>query len=277
MMEKLTLTYKEYWGYYWRVTSRHQIPGIFEWDKNLVDLIEKVCELKPGAEMLDLGCAGGDQLKLFARKGYHVTGIDYVPSLIEYARQVFTKEELKGDFLVDDMRNITYENRFDLITMLSGTFGYFSDVQNQEMLEKIRRALKPGGVAFLDYLSFEEYITTARSRKWHPVEGGYALSESWFDVPTSTLRSTFMHILLDGRIIEAAYEYGNNISEVLRCYTAREMVNLAETAGFSVKALLTRNHIGNPDYQPHENEPRRMIVISKNNLTGSKKRWSKNE
>jgi hypothetical protein len=72
-----------------------------------------------------------------------------------------------------------------------------------------------------------------------------------------------MHILLDGRIIEAADEYGNNISEVLRCYTAHEMVNLAETAGFSVKAHLTRNHIGNLDYQPRENEPRRMMVIKK--------------
>ena len=38
-----------------------------------------------------------------------------------------------------------------------------------------------------------------------------------------------MHVLLDGSIIEAVDEEGDYISEVLRCYTAREMENLAET------------------------------------------------
>ena len=262
-MEKLTLTYKEYWGYYWRVTSRHQIPGIFEWDKQLVDLIEKVCELKPGSQILDLGCAGGDQLKLFAKKGYRVTGIDYVPALIEYARKVFKEEGLQGDFILDDMRNINYKDRFDLVTMLSGTFGYFDDAGNKDLLVKIYRALKPGGKAFLDYPAYEQYGFTGHKRNWHPIDGGYSLSEEWFDVPTSTHRTKVMHILLDGRIIEAVDEERKFISEILRCYTAREMENLAESVGFKVAVHLTRNHIGNPGYQPREDEPRRMIILRK--------------
>ena len=34
-METSDLTYQEYWGYYWHVVSRHQIPGIFKWDQDL--------------------------------------------------------------------------------------------------------------------------------------------------------------------------------------------------------------------------------------------------
>jgi SAM-dependent methyltransferase len=260
-MEKLVLTYKEYWGYYWRVTSRHQIPGIFKYDEQLVDLIERVCELKPGDEILDLGCAGGDQLKLFAKKGYRVTGIDFVPSLINYAKKAFEKEGLKGDLLADDMRNISYESRFDLVTMLSGTFGYFDDAGNREMLDKIYQALKPGGIAFIDYLPVEKYYKTGHDRAWYPIQGGYHLSEDWYDVPTSTRRSRNTHIMLDGRIIEGAED--GVISEVLRCYTAREIELLAENVGFTVKEHLTRNHLGNLDYQPHENEPRGMIVVKK--------------
>ena len=260
-MEKLTLTYKEYWGYYWRVTSRHQIPGIFKYDEQLVDLIEKVCALKPGAEVLDLGCAGGDQLKLFARKGCRVTGIDFVPSLIEYAKSVFEKEGLKGDLLVDDIRNIDYCNRFHLVTMLSGTFGYFDDDGNREMLEKIYRALKPGSMVFIDYLPVEKYYNTGRTKTWHEIGGGYELSEVWYDVPTSTRRSRNTHIMLDGRIIEGAED--GVISEVLRCYTAREIELLAENVGFMVTDHLTRNHIGNAEYQPPPDEPRGMLVIRK--------------
>jgi 2-polyprenyl-3-methyl-5-hydroxy-6-metoxy-1,4-benzoquinol methylase len=81
-METLKLTYQEYWGYYWRVVSRHKIPGIFKWDEDLVNLIEKHCQLPKGASILDLGCAGGDQAKLFSRRGFTVVGIDTVKSLI---------------------------------------------------------------------------------------------------------------------------------------------------------------------------------------------------
>lgn len=263
-MERLTLTYKEYWGYYWRVTSRHQIPGIFKWDEDLVNLIENVCELKPGAEVLDLGCAGGDQLKLFARKGYKVTGIDYVPSLIDYARREFEQTGLQGELIADDMRNIDYENRFDLITMLSRTFGYFNDDGNREMLEKIRRALKPGGMAFIDYLPLEKHYSPAgRVRNWYPIDGGYALSEEWVDVPTSTYRTIHMNIMLDGRILEGTNEKDGGANEVLRCYSAREMESLSESVGFKVAVHLTRNHIGNPEYQPKPYEPRGMIVLVK--------------
>jgi 2-polyprenyl-3-methyl-5-hydroxy-6-metoxy-1,4-benzoquinol methylase len=263
MMEKLVLTYKEYWGYYWRVTSRHLIPGIFKYDEQLVELIEKVCALKTDAEILDLGCAGGDQLKLLARKGYRVTGIDFVPSLIEYAKKTFEKEGLSGNLLVDDMRNIDYTNRFHLVTMLSGSFGYFSDVQNQEMLDKIHRALKPGGTAFIDYLPLEDFAARRPARTWHLIVGGYGLNEEWFDALTSTHRTRNIQILLDGRIIEGAVEEDGGANEALRCYTAREMETMASTAGFTVTAHLCRYHLENPGRKSLPGEPRGMIVLKK--------------
>jgi ubiquinone/menaquinone biosynthesis C-methylase UbiE len=262
-MERKTLTYKEYWGYYWRVIHRHNIPGIFNWDEQLVQLIEKVCLLKPGSEVLDLGCGGGDQAKVFARKKYRVSGIDNVPSLIEYARKSFEKEGLPDDFLVGDMRLIEYKNRFGLVVMLSGTFGFFNDEQNKELLQKIHRALKPGGTAFLDYLPLERFATLRHARNWNPIDGGYALSEEWFDVPTSTYRTRNAHVFLDGRIIEGADEEGYGANEVIRCYSAREIEALAAAVGFTVTAHLTRNHIGNTCYTAREDEPRGMIVIKK--------------
>jgi SAM-dependent methyltransferase len=260
-LERQTLSYKEYWGYYWRIAHLHQIPGIFQKIEQIVDLIEKACELKPRAEVLDLGCAGGDQLKVFAKKGYKVTGIDFVPSLIDYARDSFAKESLPGEFIIDDMQNIGYENRFDLIIMLSGVFCYVDDTANKEFLAKIHRALKPGGKVFIDYMPIERYIVSGRKKDWREIEGGYSLSEEWVDVPTSTYRSRHTHIFLDGRIIESAED--GCASEILRCYSAREIEALAVAAGFTIAAHLTRNHIGNPAYSPHPEEPRGMIVLKK--------------
>lgn len=262
-MERFVLTYKEYWGYYWRVTSRHRIPGIFQWDNQLVELIQKVCELKPGAAILDLGCGGGDQAKFFARKGYQVTGIDNVPSLIEFAREAFQRDGLRGEFIEQDMRQIEFENKFDLVTMLSGTFGLFHESKNEEMLRKIHRALKKNGVTFLDYLPVERFITTKHARTWNPIENGYALAEEWFDVPTSTYRTRHTHVLLDGRIIEGADEEGYGANEIIRCYTTREIELLAVSTGFTPTAHLTRNHVENPGYQAGDSEPRGMLVLRK--------------
>jgi len=265
-MERSVKTYKEYWGYYWRVISRHQIPGIFRWDRELVDLIQEVCKLAPGAEILDLGCGGGDQAKVLAQKGFKITGIDNVPSLITFAKDAFRKEDLPGEFIEQDMRSIKYENQFDLVTMLSGTFGFFSENENMGMLKKIYRALKQGGAAFLDYLPLERFSRIEHTKTWKQIENGYSLAEEWFDVPSATYRTKHIHILLDGRIIEGAEEEGYGANEVIRCYGAREIELLAGSVRFKVTAHLTRNHIGNSDYQAKDGEPRGMLVVSKVSL-----------
>ena len=264
-MEIFHLTYQEYWGYYWRVVSRHKIPGIFKYDQDLVDLIEKRCQLEPGTSILDLGCGGGDQAKLFARKGYQVVGIDKVKSLVEFANDTFKKEGLDGEFHVEDMRNIKYKNKFDLCVMLSGTFGLMPEHENERLLLLIHQALKPEGQAFLSYLSLERYFGLSHIRSWNIIDGGFALREEWFDVPTATYHSKNMHILLDGRIIQAAVEADYGADEVIRCYGTREIELLAEKAGFDIRAHLSNKNIGDPEYVPAANEPRGIIVLRKKN------------
>jgi ubiquinone/menaquinone biosynthesis C-methylase UbiE len=262
-MKTLTMTYEDYWGEYWRITTRHAIPGILKWDQDLVDLIERQCQLRPPAEILDLGCAGGDQARLFAAKGYSVTGIDRVPRLIEHARETFAKEGLKGQFLLADMRAIEYRTTFDLCTMLSGTFGLPAENEDSMLLESIYRALKPSGKAFIDHLPIESFCRMSRSRTWHDIDGGYALAEEWFDAATSTYRTRHLNIFRDGTIIEAADEDGYGANEIIRCYGAREIEAMARQVGFIVKAHLCRKHIGNPGHEPDENEPRSMLVLMK--------------
>jgi SAM-dependent methyltransferase len=262
-LEIVKLTFEEYWGYYWRVVQRHKIPGIFQYDRDLVDFIEQQCKLKSGDKILDLGCGGGDQLKLFAVKGYRVVGIDKVPSLVEYANEIFKKEGLKGEFHTGDMRKIEYRDEFDLCTILSGSFGFFSDEENERLLVKIHRALKPGGQAFIDYLSIEESSHLKHTRSWNPIDDGYMLAEEWYDIPTSTYRARHIQILNEGKILTAAYQDDYNSDEIIRCYGHCEIEMLAEKCGFKVKAHLGRKQLSNPDYIPDPGEPRRELILEK--------------
>jgi len=261
MLKIVEKSWNEFWAYYWRITDRHQIPGIFEWDKRLVSLIEKVCKIAPPMNVLDLGCGGGDQAKLFAEKGYSIVGIDIAEPLIGHARKLFERDGLTGKFIVGDMRNIQYNNEFDLCTLLSGTFGFFSDDGNLELLKKIHCALKENGKVFIMYLSpFREH---KRVRTWREIEAGYQLSETWFDIKTSTYRGTIRLIMNDGTILIPKNEAGYHANEVIRCYTIPEIEGLLKEAHFGDIKYLSRKHIDNLDVLIEPWDTRDIVVATK--------------
>ncbi len=229
MLKVVEKSWNEFWAVHWRIDHRHNIPGIFDWDRRLVDFIEHVCHLTVGGRILDLGCAGGDQAKLFAQKGYDVVGIDIAPPLIEYARKQFQEAQLAGTFVAGDMRAIDYDSEFDACLILSGTFGFFNDAENLDLLYAIRRALKVGGQTFIMFLSASR--DPKHTRTWSKIENGWELSESWVDVETGTYRSNVFIIRRDGTLIRPQAESGYHADEVIRCYTIPEMKAMLAEAG----------------------------------------------
>lgn len=229
MLKIIEKSWNNFWAAYWRIEHRHKIPGIFEWDKQLVEFIEHVCGLKPGQRVLDLGCGGGDQAKVFAGKGYKVVGIDIAPSLIKFAGKQFEEKNLKGDFLVGDMRSIDYSFEFDACMILSGTFGFFSNEENQKLLHSVRRALKKNGKVFIMFLPAGKF--NKHSRSWSEVKDGWELNEEWFDTETSTYRSKVFIIRKDGLLVRPKTEPGYHANEGIRCYTVPEIRKMIVRAG----------------------------------------------
>lgn len=258
-MQIVEKSWNEFWAAHSRIDHRHRIPGIFEWDRQLVAFIEQVCQLTPPARILDLGCGGGDQAKVFAQKGYAVVGIDIAPPLIEFARQQFEEEGLCGTFIVGDMRAIDYDAEFDACVILSGTFGFFSDDENQRLLCSIRRALKVGGKTFVMFVP----ITQAgkRTRTWSESEAGWELRETWYDVETSTYRSRRFIIRKDGTLIRPKPEPGYHANEVIRCYTIPEMRTLLAKAGLYYLASYSSDDFSLPP-KPLAADAARDIVVA---------------
>jgi ubiquinone/menaquinone biosynthesis C-methylase UbiE len=261
MLKKIEKSWNEFWAYFWRVTGRHQIPGIFEWDERLIGLIESTCRTTPSMKVLDLGCGGADQARVFAEKGYSVVGIDIAEPLIEHAKKSFKENGLTATFIVDDMRNITYHDEFDLCTLLSGTFGFFSDYDNFKLLKKIHRALKKNGKLFMMYLS--PFRERKRIRTWKEIDGGYELSETWFDMETATYRGTSRLIMNDGLIIVPKEEADYHANEVIRCYANPEIATLLENAGFGNITHLSREHIDDPNASLNPWDMREIVAAEK--------------
>lgn len=258
MLKVIEKSWNEFWAYYWRIDDLHRIPGIAEWDRKLVTFIEHVCELKPPARILDLACGGGDQAKVFAQKGYAVVGIDIAPSLIEFAQQQFTEEGLEGTFVVGDMRQIDYDTEFDACMILSGSFGFFGDREDQELLCRIQKALKIGGKVFIMFISAHSKVEHRRG--WKEIEGGWELTEGGFDTETSTKWGTTFIIRRDGTMIIPKKEKGYHANERIRCYTVPEMQRMFAQAGLEYVACYTNRHLEVPARPLEKNTVCNIIV-----------------
>jgi len=254
-------TWNEFWAEYWRIDDRHSIPGIFEWDRQLVNFIENVCQLSPGERILDLGCGGGDQLKVFAQKGYEVVGVEVAPSLIKFAEQQFQEEGLRGTFIVGDMRAIDYDAEFDACVLLSGTFGFFGEVEDQNLLRSICQAIKVGGKVFIMFLSANRI--KKHSKSWSEKKDGWELSESWFDTQTSTYRSRIFIIRKDGTLLRPKEEPGYHANEVIRCYTIPEMRAMISKAGLRYLASYSNDDLSVPPKPPAPEAVRNIVVAER--------------
>jgi SAM-dependent methyltransferase len=261
MLKKVEKSWNEFWAWHYRIDHRHNIPGIFEWDRKLVDFIEAACELTPAMKILDLGCGGGDQAKLFAGKGYEVVGIDIAPSLIEFAKNQFQKEALAGSFSVGDMREIGYESEFDACVILSGTFGFFGPEEDQGLLRSIARALRPSGKVFISFLNPDQKRPTGKS--WHEVEDGWELSEQDYDEGKRCYSGYAFIIKKDGTMIWPKPEKGYHAFETIHCYSLDEMSEMSRKAGFRFVAGYAVADMSLPPKPPPQGAVPNLVVAEK--------------
>jgi SAM-dependent methyltransferase len=99
--------------------------------------------LKPGAHILDAGCGPGRDARVFLDRGYHVTAFDASESLANLA------EQLTGH-RVRVMRFEALEDReqYDGV-WASASLLHVPTRKIDDVLMRLARALKPGGILYL--------------------------------------------------------------------------------------------------------------------------------
>jgi len=104
--------------------------------------------IKDNFKILDLGCGNGRLLKSLeqADKKLNYLGVDFSEDLIAQARD----NHPKAKFVVADMSDLSFEaNTFDMVFMVASFHHLPTKAQRLELLFKINRWLKPGGLLFM--------------------------------------------------------------------------------------------------------------------------------
>lgn len=102
----------------------------------------------PGSgELLDLGCGGGEPVaRYFVDRGFHLTGVDIAPTMIQLARTRFPRHR----WIEADMRKFGAESStYDGIIAWSSLFHLDVEWQ-QKLIPRIAVWLKRGGVALFN-------------------------------------------------------------------------------------------------------------------------------
>ncbi len=107
---------------------------------------ELLCEaaaLRAGEKVLDVATGSGNAALSAARRGCEATGIDYVPALIERARERAAVERLPARFEVGDCEDMPFsDGEFDVVLSVYGSM--FAPNQDKAAQELVR-VCRPGG------------------------------------------------------------------------------------------------------------------------------------
>lgn len=150
-----------------------------------VEWIKKEIGTNSGA-ILDLGCGPGLYTEKLAQAGYKVTGVDFSQTSIAYAKGTAQQRGLDIEYFCLNYLDLEFQNQFDTIMMIYCDFGVLSVEDRERLLEKIYRALKPGGIFIFDALNKEVLSRSKFEKTWTAAEKGF-----WLDKPYLCLAESF--------------------------------------------------------------------------------------
>jgi SAM-dependent methyltransferase len=218
-----------------------------------VHFIEDRLSIERGGAVLDLGCGTGCHAVELARRGYEVVGFDLSLAMLARAGEEAQDHEAKLNFVQGDMREMSFEAQFDGVYCWNTTFGYFEEDKNAQVIDRVHRALKTGGLLLLDVINRDFLVRQSPSLAWFEGDGCVCMDEMNVDFITSRMKVKRTMMLDDGRSREIEYS--------VRVYSLHELGRILHEHRFKVCEVSGR--IGTPGVFFGNESPRIIILAEK--------------
>jgi SAM-dependent methyltransferase len=108
-----------------------------------VDTIEKFVRIKPPMKILDVGCGNARHAIEFARRGYHVVGIDVAKIFLDKAKTAASKADVSVELRYQRASELNENESFDFALAFWHTIGFMSHNEIHQHFKAIYKALKP--------------------------------------------------------------------------------------------------------------------------------------
>ncbi len=242
--------------------SKHWTDTFFEgeWDEIIRNVytpeesleearfIRSALALRKGSRVLDAPCGDGRISMELARMGCVVFGVDTCVKSVERGRQLSEAAGVAAEFLVGDMREPPVKGPFRAVVNWWGSFGYFDDRTNLEMLRRLGRLVSPGGRVLIDQINRERVLRDFRRSAWDEYGSVRVHVRNWWDPTTQRIEGTWTMVRGGKR---------SRRRTSMRIYTPRQMERLVERAGLRLERFY-----GWIDGSPLSRKSRRMISVA---------------
>lgn len=232
--------YKEWFGEEYLDLYAHRDEG--EADRH-VEFVVSLFDRRPVA-ILDLACGAGRHTAALRRRGWRALGVDLSKTLLAQAPDL--------PRVAGDMRCLPFgDESFDWVLNFFTSFGYFElEAENRRVLSEVARILLPGGRFFVDLFNREHVLATLEPSETRTIGGRTVEIERWYDERSARVNK---RIRLAG-----SADPPRTFVESVRAYTAAEVGEALEAAGFSVV-----DRFGSFSEKPFEPTSPRLIFLAR--------------
>lgn len=193
-----------------------------------VAFLREQLDLGPNRSVFDQCCGIGSLSIPLARTGVRVVGVDQSAAYIQRARVEARTANLPCTFLPGDAIDFVPAEPCDAAFNWETGFGNADDVRNQQMLQRVFEALKPGGRFLLDYQNVPRILRHFQEclvhRQTMPAGEVLLLRESTIDLPGGWLRQHWTFLMPDGRRCQRA--------TAVRLYLPHDLAAMLRRCGF---------------------------------------------
>jgi tocopherol O-methyltransferase len=164
--------YRSLWGEH--IHHGYWIRGDESKEKAQLQLIEHLAQLakiKPGSEILDIGCGfGGSSHYLAKTYNASVTGITISPVQVEMAKKTAEAERLDAKFLLMDAEAMQFQKQFDVLWSIE-SISHYQNIPG--FFASATKLLEPGGsFAITDFFKKEDLTREVTREFIDPIEKG---------------------------------------------------------------------------------------------------------
>ena len=213
-------------------------------------------ELQPGSRLLDLGCGPGLYCQRFARRGITVTGMDISAGSLAHARSVSEAGGLGIDYIQADYVTLDRAAEFAAIILIYYDFGVLADACRDELLRRVRRALRPGGRFAFDVKTPHHPPPAAGASQWEVRASGF-----WRPGPYLELHRTFWYSEEATELRQAVIVEPGGQATVYRiwdqAYTPETIASVLAAQGLQIVGQLA-----DLDGTPFEAESRTLGIVA---------------